>query len=134
MRSGAQSIKKEPRRVTVSLGTVEAFVERSLQRARKLDRGETLPSLITMTFEDPSTLARVLSPERVRVLHAVRVKPSPLSELAKTLKRDRKAVRRDVSLLKSFGLLKIREEPNPGHGRRRIVEPLAAKYQLVATI
>lgn len=87
-----------------------------------------------MTFEDPSDLIRVLSVERVRVLCAVRAKPAPVSELAVTLRRDRKAVRRDVSLLASFGMVKTREEPNPGHGRRRIVEPRAAKYQLVTTI
>ena len=50
------------------------------------------------------------------------------------LKRDRKVVRRDVSLLESFGLLTTREEINPGHGRRRIVEPRAATYRLVAAI
>ena len=109
-------------------------MERSLERARKLDRRERLPSDITMTFDDPSDLVRVLSAERVRVLYAVRAKPTPVSKLAATLRRDRKAVRRDVSLLESFGLVKTREEANPGHGRRRIVEPRAAKYQLVATI
>lgn len=87
-----------------------------------------------MTFEDPADLIRVLSAERVRVIHAVREKPAPVSELAATLGRDRKAVRRDVSLLESFGLVHAREEANPGHGRRRIIEPRAAKYQLVATI
>ncbi len=125
---------RAPRRVTVSTGSVEAFAERSLERARRLDRGERLPSEITVTFEDPSDLARVLSTERVRVLRTVRAKPAPVSDLAATLRRDRKAVRRDVSLLESFGLVHTREEPNPGHGRRKIVEPRAAKYQLVATI
>jgi predicted transcriptional regulator len=125
---------KPTRGVTVSSGTVKAFIERSLERARKMDRGGKLPSQITMTFEDPSDLIRVLSAGRVRVLHAVRAKPAPVSELAATLRRDRKAVRRDVSLLESFGLVSIREEPNPGHGRRRVIEPCAAKYQLVATI
>jgi len=99
-----------------------------------MDRGEKLPSEITMTFEDPSDLVRVLSAERVRVLHAVRTKPAGVSELAATLRRDRKAVKRDVSLLESFGLVSGREEINPGHGRRRIIEPRAAKDQLVATI
>jgi len=99
-----------------------------------MDRGERLPSEITMTFEDPSDLVRVLSAERVRLLHAVRAKPAPVSELAVTLRRDRKAVRRDVSLLQSFGLVNTREELNPGHGRRKVIEPRAAKYQLVATI
>jgi len=134
MKNVTKAIKKAPRRVTVSSGTVEAFIGRSLERARKMDRGEKLPSEIIMTFEDPSDLVRVLSTERVRVLHAVRAKPAPVSELAMILRRDRKAVRRDVSLLQSFGLVNTREELNPGHGRRRVIEPRAAKYQLVATI
>ncbi len=123
-----------PRRVTVASGPVEAFIERSLERARRMDRGERLPSEITMTFEDPSDLVRLLSPERLRLLGVVRAKPGPVTELAVTLGRDRKAARRDVFLLESFGLVKTREEPNPGHGRRRVVEPRAAKYRLVATI
>jgi predicted transcriptional regulator len=134
MKNIARPSEKVSPRVTVSSGTVEAFVGRSLERARKMDRGEKLPSEISMTFEDPADLVRVLSAERVRVIHAVREKPAAVSELAVTLRRDRKAVKRDVSLLESFGLVSGREEINPGHGRRRIIEPRAAKYQLVATI
>jgi len=134
MKNIARPSKKVSPRVTVSSGTVEAFVGRALERARKMDRGEKLPSEISMTFEDPADLVRVLSAERVRVIHAVREKPASVSELAVTLRRDRKAVKRDVSLLESFGLVSGREEINPGHGRRRIIEPRAAKYQLVATI
>jgi predicted transcriptional regulator len=133
MRS-AKTTKKTLPRVTVSSESVEEFIGRSLARARKIDRGDRLAPEITMTFEDPADLIRVLSAERVRVIHALREKPAPISELATTLKRDRKAVKRDISLLESFGLVNAREEINPGHGRRRIIEPLAAKYQLVATI
>lgn len=129
-----KSTKKAPRHATVATGSAEAFIARSLARARKLDRGARLAPELTMTFEDPSDLVRVLSAERVRLLNAVRAKATPVSELALTLRRDRKSVRRDVSLLESFGLVKSHEEPNPGHGRRRIVAPCAKKYQLVATI
>jgi predicted transcriptional regulator len=129
----AGKTKKAPR-VTVSSGSVKAFIGRSLERARKLDRGERLPPEITMTFEDPSDLVRVLSAERVRVIRALREKPAAVSELSATLRRDRKAVKRDVTVLESFGLVNARDEINPGHGRRRIIEPLAAKYQLIATI
>jgi len=73
-------------------------------------------------------------PAEVRVIHAIRKKPATVSELAATLRRDRKAVKRDVTLLESFGLVNAREEINPGHGRKKIIEPRAAKYQLVATI
>ena len=120
--------------VTVSSGSVDAFIRRSVARAAKLDRGEKLPAEFAITFEDPADLLRVLSAERVRVLRTVRAKPAPVSELAATLKRDRKAVRRDITLLESYGLLTVREEPNPGHGRRRIILPLAAKCRLTATI
>jgi predicted transcriptional regulator len=134
MKTITKPANKRSPRVTVSSGSFEGFVGRSLARARKMDRGERLTPEITMTFEDPADLVRVLSVERVRVIHAIREKPGSVSELAVTLRRDRKAVKRDVSLLESFGLVKAREEVNPGHGRRRIIEPLAAKYQLVATI
>jgi predicted transcriptional regulator len=87
-----------------------------------------------VVFEDPADLLQVLSAERIRLLHAVGTKPIPVSQLARELKRDRQAVMRDVRLLESFGLLKTREATNPGHGRQRIVAPLAARYQLVANI
>lgn len=87
-----------------------------------------------LTFEDPADLIRALTVQRVRVLRAVRKKPAPVSDLALVLKRDRTAVKRDVKILASLGLVKTHEEKNPGHGRRKIVEPLAAKYELVATI
>ena len=49
------------------------------------------------------------------------------SGLAIILKRDRKAVSRDVKLLESLGLLRTRDESNPGHGVKTVVEPLAEK-------
>jgi predicted transcriptional regulator len=127
-------MKKTARNLKVSTGTVEGFFERSLKRARKLDRGEKLPAEMRLTFEDPADLVRVLTAQRVRLLHAVRKKPAAVTDLAIVLKRDRTAVKRDVKILTSLGLVKFYEETNPGHGRRKIVEPLASKFELVATI
>jgi len=125
---------KTPKNLKVSAGTTDAFFERSLNRARNLDRAKYLPAEMRLTFEDPADLLRALTTQRVRVLHAVRKKPAPVSDLAIVLKRDRTAVKRDVKILTSLGLVKIHEETNPGHGRRKIVKPLASKYELVATI
>ena len=111
-----------------------AFFERSLARAGQLDAGGALAPEMRLTFEDPADLLKLLTVQRLRVLRAIRRKPAPLSELARTLKRDRAAVRRDVGVLASFGLVKAHEEPNPGHGRRKVIEPLASKFELVATI
>jgi len=120
--------------ITLTTGTVDEFFTQSRERARKLDRRERVPAEIRVVFEDPADLMQVLSTERIRLLHAVRTRPIPVSQLASELKRDRQAVMRDVRLLESFGLLKTRQAPNPGHGRQRIVAPLAARYQLVANI
>src|SRR5882757_1791437 len=98
--------------VTVSSGTVEEFFARSRERARKIDRREDFPPELRITFENPADFLRVLTAQRVRVLRAVRKKPAPVSDLAQVLKRDRMAVRRDVKVLTSMGLVTIREEAN----------------------
>lgn len=87
-----------------------------------------------LTFEDPADLLQLLTAPRVGILRAVRQQPAPVSDLARLLNRDPSAIKRDVKFLASFGLVKTCEEINPGHGRRRIVQPLASKYELLATI
>ena len=123
------------KKVKLDTGTVAEFFERSKVRAEKLDRGEKLPAEFRITFEDPADLLRAISPERLRVLYTIRRKTKPtISRLAIILKRDRRAVSRDVKLLEGLGLLRTRNEANPGHGVMTVVEPLAEKYHLEATV
>ena len=123
------------KKVKVDTGTVAEFFERSKVHAEKLDRGEKLPAEFRITFEDPADLLRAISPERLRVLYTIRKKTKPtISRLAVILKRDRRAVSRDVKLLEGLGLLRTRNEVNPGHGAMTVVEPLAEKYHLEATV
>jgi predicted transcriptional regulator len=129
-----QAANKTATAITLTTGSVDEFFARSRERARKLDRGERIPAEVRVVFEDPADLLQVLSTERIRLLQAIRPRPVPVSQLSAALDRDRQAVMRDVRLLESFGLLKTLDAPNPGHGRRRIVAPLAARYQLVANI
>ena len=121
-------------KVRVGVETVDGFFSRSRDRARKLDRGEKIAPEIIVSFEDPADMLRVLSAQRVRVLRLAKMKSMPVSDLAGQLKRDTRAVSRDVDLLEEFGLLRSRYETNPGHGRRRIVDARASKYQLQAVI
>jgi predicted transcriptional regulator len=121
-------------KATIGTGTADEFFDRAREHARALDKGEKLAPEITIKFEDVGDLLRVLSAERVRLLRTIAVKSSPVSRLATGLKRDLRAVNRDVILLESFGLLSTRFEKNPGHGRQKIVEPMAGRYQLVAII
>ena len=123
------------KKAALATGTLDEYVERSTERARKMYRGETIEPDISITFADPADLLRVLSLERLRVLRTIRTKKNPtISGLATILKRDRKAVSRDVKLLESFGLLRTRRESNPGHGVNTVVEPLAKKYHLSAIL
>ena len=120
-------------KVRVVTDGVDGFFNRAREHARKLDRGEKLEAELVIAFEDASEMMKVLSAERLRVLRASK-KATPVSVLAGALKRNARAVSRDINLLESFGLLRTRYVPNPGHGRRRIVESRAQTYQLIATI
>jgi predicted transcriptional regulator len=121
-------------KVTLRIGSTEDFFNRLLEHAKKLDKGEMLPPGITITFEDPEDLLEVLSSERVRLLRKVKGESLQISALAAGLKRDVRAVSRDVSLLEKAGLLRTSYLPNPGHGRMKIVEPVAREYKLVANL
>src|SRR5205823_10645908 len=131
--SGEQKMSKKIK-VNVTGDGTKGFFDRAREHARKLDSGEALAPEITVSFEDVGDMMRVLSAERIRLLHAAREKATPVSDLAAGLRRDTRAVRRDVDMLEHFGLLRTRYEKNPGHGKRRIVESCAAKYHLVAVI
>ncbi len=121
--------------VKVSSGSVEHFFKRSHERAVKLDRKEKLPTDLRITFEDPADLMRTLSAQRVRVLQVVKRNPKPtVTKLATMLKRDRKSVTRDVVVLEKLGLIRTKTEANPGHGVVKVVEPLAERYHLTATL
>jgi hypothetical protein len=72
-------------------------------------------------------------------LGAVRFVESPAPIPAPRPAENRERIRQQKSgalpgLLERFRLLRTRYEKNPGHGKRRIVESRAAKYQLIATI
>jgi predicted transcriptional regulator len=121
-------------KINLRVGSTEDFFERLRERAEKLDRGETLPPGITITFEDPEDLLEVLTSERVRLLRKVKGGSQHISALATGLKRDVRAVSRDVSVLERAGLLRTSYVPNPGHGRLKVVESVAQEYQLVANL
>lgn len=70
----------------------------------------------------------------MRLLRFAKRKEVEVAELAAGLDRDKRAVSRDVDVLESFGLVTTGYEVNPGHGRRRVVRPRAARYELVAVI
>jgi len=76
----------------------------------------------------------VLTAERVRLLRWAKAGSQPIAELATGLKRDVRAVSRDVARLEKAGLLRTSYRINPGHGRYKVVEPVAKEYNLTASL
>jgi predicted transcriptional regulator len=107
----------------------EGHVRRSLERARRREKGERLEAERIITFEDPLQMIECLTVQRIRLCQVVRKKRLSISALAE-LGRNRGSVTRDVNKLKKFGLLRLREEVNPGHGVVQIVEPVAEKFEM----
>ncbi|HLC53188.1 MAG TPA: ArsR family transcriptional regulator [Candidatus Nanoarchaeia archaeon] len=72
-------------------------------------------------FEGLSALRKLLSNERARLLHAIKVKhPKSLYELAKLVGRDFKSVQEDMHLLERFGFIEMVAEKT---GKRRRLKP-----------
>jgi predicted transcriptional regulator len=132
MNCGGSKMSKKS--VHVKTGSVDEFFARVRAHAEKLDRGESLPAEITIAFEDPMELLNILTSERVRLLRRAKAGSVPISELASGLSRDVRAVSRDVVLLEKAGLLRTSYRANPGHGKLKIVEPVAREYRLTASL
>jgi len=134
MSTSFEGLRMRKAKITLRVGSTEDFFDRLRDHAEKLDKGEALPPGITITFEDPEDLLEVLTSERVRLLRRVKQESQRISVLAEGLKRDIRAVSRDVSLLEKAGLLRTRYTVNPGHGRMKIGEPIAQEYKLTAAL
>lgn len=112
------------KKLTIHTDGFEGFRRRSLKRAKKLDRGELLEPERILTFENAF---KMLTRARIGVYRKVKEKEISITALADSLNRPREAVSRDVSVLHSVGLVKLRNVANPGHGRVVMVSPAAKK-------
>jgi predicted transcriptional regulator len=114
------------RTLTIHTDGLEGFRKRSLDRARKLDRGELLEPEKIVTFDKAF---KTLTPARIGVFRKVKEEKKEISitALAHSLKRSREAVSRDVTVLKSAGIVTVRNITNPGHGKAAMVSPAAKK-------
>jgi predicted transcriptional regulator len=112
----------------------EGHVRRSLNRTLRREKGEPLGAEKVLTFADARDMAECLTAQRVRLWQVVKKQRLSISALAEELGRNRGSVTRDVNKLRSVGLIRLREEVNPGHGVLRIVEPVAKKIEMRLTL
>ena len=115
-------------RTIVTVEGFDAMIERKLERARKLDKREHVPAERRITFDAPEDMAAFLTANRVTLLKAAIEKPRSVTELAEALHRNRTAVSRDVRALQEKGMLKLRKQPNPGHGQMQVVHAAAKRF------
>lgn len=120
-------------KVVVHTDGFEGYRERALARAKKLTLKEKIKAEMSITFESPLDMLEVLTAKRMRLCEVARTQAYSVTGLAAALGRDPKSVRRDVQKLERVGVLRTRVEINPGHGRVRMVEPVARRFELRAS-
>ena len=100
--------------LTVHVGEpVEAMAQRFVDAWRRAESAGPVTPERHISFPDFATLARVLTPGRLRLLRRLHSHPeTDVAGLAEALGRDVKGVRRDVSALRVAGL--IEHEPQTG--------------------
>jgi predicted transcriptional regulator len=70
---------------------------------------------LVLSFQDASSLSRVFSPERIRIIQTVREKkPASIRELARLLKRAQPNVQKDVQDLANLGVLELKKTKGGG--------------------
>ena len=102
--------------VLVTSESLEEFFARGKRTAMLLDQKKRVPAPARriISFEDPNDLVRFLTKNKLRLVSTVRRKPNSVTGLAKTLKRSRASVDRDIQELESVGIIKSKVVVNPG--------------------
>lgn len=121
-------------KIVVRTDDASGFFSRARNAARRADRGGTFDGTITLSFEDPQKMFAALSAPRRRLMLEVMREPKTINELSQSLHRDRTAITKDVGLLEKIGLLVSHRRANPGHGIQKVVQSIAPRIEMVATL
>ncbi len=108
---------------------------RGREVARALDAGATsLPYAVTLTSLEFGSFISELTPKRFELLRLAVKKTRSISELAVAVSRDQSAVSKDIGRLKKLGLVRVEEVSNAGHGRKKMVIPVADSISINASL
>ena len=121
-------------KVVIRTDDVNGFFERAKDAARRADRGQAFEGKVILSFEDPQRMFTVLSEERRRLMSEVMHEPKTINELTSRLRRNRSSITKDVGLLEKLGLIVSSRQSNPGHGIQKLVQSVAPKIEMVATL
>ena len=110
------------------------FFSRAKEAARKGDNGQAFDGRVTLSFEDPQLMFTVLSESRRKLMLEIMDEPKTINDLTSRLHRNRSAITKDVGLLERVGLIVSSRQSNPGHGIQKVVQSIARKIEMVATL
>jgi len=119
-------------KITVSFGRIRGLQEARIGAGRKTGPPRAGSPEVTITFDNPLAMLEVLTAERIRLCETAR-RQAFQSQPGRGAESRPKSVRRDVLRLEAAGVLRLHEQVNPGHGRMRIVEPTAQRFDLIAS-
>lgn len=103
--------------------------------AKALDAGAPrLPHAVTFTSVEFAAFITELTPKRFELLRLAIKKTRSISELAMAVSREQSAVSKDVARLKKLGLVRVEEVSNAGHGRKKMVIPVADSISISASL
>lgn len=115
--------------------TLKAHSIRSKAVARALDeQAESLPYSRVFTSLEFEDFLTQLTPKRFELLRIASKGRHSITDLAVASHRNPSAVSRDVSKLSELGLVKVESVSNEGHGRKKVVMPVASTISINASI
>ena len=116
---------KTSKKISLASRRKKDFFARGKAIAKIADEMKSLPHEKIIWFEDVKDFNKFISENKITLLSQIREYPGSITELAHRIKRNRSAVTRDVNELEKFKLIKTELVSNDGHGKTRIVKPIA---------
>ncbi|MCK5231950.1 MAG: transcriptional regulator [Desulfobulbaceae bacterium] len=116
--------------VKIKSGGAKEFFKSALETAREIDRGNHVTAKHTI-FVEADDLAALLKAERRELIQFLRGQKKVLfPTLIKKMRRAQITLNKDLAVLERCSLVKVEQEVNPGHGRRKVIIPLYGKQPL----
>ncbi len=109
-------------------------IRKGKEVARALDtKVDALPYARVFTSFEFESFIGELTPKRFELLRLATRGKRSISELADACNRDHSAVSKDISKLKALGLVRVESIANTGHGRKKMVIPVAETISINAS-
>ena len=117
--------------IKIESGSIADFFESAKETAREIDSGGKVTRKNSIWVE-PEDLVYLLQPGRTLLIRYLRGKKKVLfKDLIKEFNRPAASLNRDLAVLSKYHLVKTYKETNPGHGVRKIVEPIFGNSKIV---